>query len=489
MSGASDKSNFIDMDPIFCAKNIAVIGCSKNKVSGMKFIFAFELSGYFKKGGKAFPINPKYDELYGYKVYPSIFDPEIPDIDLAIIAVPAKFVPDVVRECGKKGVKFAVIFSSGFAESGNYELQKELDKAVNEVNHITRFIGPNCLGINAPHSGIHYYPGMTSVAGNVSYVSMSGGMTARLTTWLSSIGLGMRNVVSIGNSIDLSATDFINYFREDPETRIIALYLESIPDGRKFIEAIKKTTPIKPIILFKGGQSEVGGKAAKSHTGGLAGSIDIWKAMAKQYGVIITDHFEQFADFVTAFSVKYHLPPNRNVGIVLAGGGLGVEYADMCINQGLNVPEFTPETVKKLSEVFPSVNTSFQNPVDLGEYGYVPDFFKKALEIVAADPNISSLIMVKEAERFFVFEKVLGIENMEELTISSMSEVLENLKKPAFCSTSPNNLDMVSYEARLNFKVKMMKKNLAVIDYIPNVCQIIDRMVDYHKFLKFKCGK
>ena len=481
-SGAQDLET-VDLTTLFYPKTIAVIGVSKNKIGGIKFVFANQ--EFVQEGGKVYPINPKYQELFGFKVYPSLFDPEVPEIDLAYISVSAKLVPDIVRECGKKKVKFAVIFSSGFGESGNQKLQAELEDAVNEAKKSgTRFIGPNCLGINNPYSKIHYYPGMPTAQGNISYVSMSGGNTGRLAGWMVSQGSGFSNVVSIGNSVDLTPTDFLDYFREDPKTKVIALYLESIPDGRRFIEAVKRTTPVKPIVLLKGGQSDVGIQAVKSHTGGLAGSIDIWKALAKQYGMIFTDNFELFQDAITCFSVDYHLPKNENVCVLVAGGGISVEIADTCIRKGLKVPPLSEETQKALGKIFPPINTNFTNPIDTGEYGYVPEFFARALEVVAQDPNIETVLFVREAERFHIFAETMGRDDMKQVTIDSISKILKKVKKPMFCSTSPNGQEEIAHIARLEFKVSMLKENLPVIDFIPNVAKIIKEMIGYNRYLE-----
>ena len=483
MSSGSQDLPTVDLTSLFYPKSIAVIGVNKNRIGGIKFVFANQ--EFVKEGGKVFPINPKYKELFGFKVFPSLFDPEVPEIDLAYISVSAKLVPDIVRECGKKKVKFAVIFTSGFGESGNHKLQAELEDAVDEAKkNGTRFIGPNCLGINNPYSKIHYYPGMPTAPGNISYVSMSGGNTGRLAGWMVSQGGGFSNVVSIGNSVDLAPADFLYYFRDDPKTKVIALYLESISDGRRFIEAVKNTSAVKPIVLLKGGQTEVGVQAVRSHTGGLAGSIDIWKALAKQYGIIFTDNFELFQDALTCFSIDYHLPKNENVCVLVAGGGISVEIADICFRKGLNIPPLSEETQKALGKVFPPINTNFKNPCDLGEYGYVPELFAQALEIVAKDPNIDTILFVREAERFNIFEETMGRNDMKQVTIDSISKVLKKVKKPMFCSTSPNGQEERAYTARLEFKVNMLKENLPVIDYIPNVAKIIKEMICYNRYLE-----
>jgi len=483
MNSGTQVSLNTDLRTLFYPKTIAVIGVNKNRVGGIKFVFAnqeFVTQG----GGQVYPINPKYEELYGFRVYPSLFHPEVPDIDLAYISVQADAVPELIRECGKKRVKFVVIFTSGFGESGNMELQTQLENAIKDVKPYTRIIGPNCLGINNPYSKIHYYPGMPSAPGNISYVSMSGGNTGRLASWQVSQGLGFHNIVSIGNSIDLTPADFIFHFLKDEKTKTIALYLESISDGRRFIEAVRKTTLTKPIILLKGGQSEAGIRAVHSHTGGLAGSSDIWQAISKQYGIIYTDHFELFQDAVTTFSIDYHLPKNENVCVLVAGGGISVEIADSCIKYGLQIPSLSQETQQSLANVFPSINTNFHNPVDLGEYGYVPEFFAQALEIVAKDPHIETVLFVREAERFKLFQETLSRADMEEKTVESISNVLKKVQKPMICSTSPNVQNERAYGARFQFKINMLKRNLPVIDYIPNACKIIKQMVCYYRYLQ-----
>ncbi|MHA1734588.1 MAG: CoA-binding protein, partial [Promethearchaeota archaeon] len=323
----------VNFRPLFYPNNIAVIGVSNNPVGGLKYIVAHELSGY--EGG-LYPINPKYEEIGGRKVYPSLDAEGVPDIDLCVIAIPAKFVPDAVRQCHRKGVKFAIIFSSGFGEAGNEELDSELVRAIAEGP--TRVVGPNCLGVLNTESNVTYFPGMEYHEGNISIVSQSGGTTARLMAFLTSLGMGMANVVSIGNSVDLTVTDFLEYFKDDPRTEVVVLYMESIRDGRRFLEVLKEVTREKRVIVWKGGQTEVGGIAAQSHTGGLAGSYEVWKAALRQGGAIHGEYFEQVVDLVIACALKVPLPKNKKVGVVISGGGLCVEFTDTLIKHGLEVP-------------------------------------------------------------------------------------------------------------------------------------------------------
>ena len=470
-----------DFRKLFHPETVAVIGVSKNLVGGIKYVMALDNSGFIKAGGKVFPINPKYQELFNYKVYPSLDHPDIPEsIDLAIIAVPAPQVPEVVRSFNKK-VKFAVIFTSGFEESGEHQLQKELEKAVNEVD--TRIIGPNCLGIMQPYSKLTYYPQFPMPKqGKISYISMSGGTTARLAVMLDSEQIGFNNIVSIGNSIDVQPSELIQYFAEDGNTNSIALYLESIKNGREFFDVAKKLTKKKPIILWKGGKGEIGKKATMSHTGGLAGDYKIWQSMAKQAGIMVADHFEYFHDLILCASLEIKPVKSKNVGIIVAGGGIGVEFTDMAESFGLNVPELTKETQKKIAEVFQSVNTNFKNPVDLGEYGYVPEYFNKALKIMTEDPNIDSILFVREPERFDIFSVILKIPDMVKTTIDGIVEVAKQTNKPMFCNLSPNSLSPKAYKDRHNFKIKMLEIGIPVIDYLPNMIRLVADFADYEKY-------
>ena len=175
---------------------------------------------------------------------------------------------------------------------------------------------------------------------------------------------------------------------------------------------------------------------------------------------------------------------SENVCILVAGGGISVEIADICIKEGLIIPELAENTKEALAKIFPSINTSFRNPIDLGEYGYIPEYFAQALEIVAKDPNVESILFVREAERFHIFSGTMGRDDMEKVTIDSISDVLKKVKKQMFCSTSPNGQEERAHKARLDFKINMLRENLPVIDYIPNACKIIKEMVNYNRYLE-----
>ncbi len=493
---------------LFYPQKVAIIGASKNPVGGIKYYRALKTSGFLsqknnsegetsKMGGnqslevrknhnntnKVFLINPKFAEegLFGKEVYPTIQDPDIPKpVDLVIIAVPAKIVPDVLMECHQYA-KFAVIYTSGFGESGNEGLEEKLRETIYQID--TRVVGPNCLGILNPYSKLSVFPNWDMNKGTISYISQSGGTMARLYIYLGSQNIGFRNAVSIGNAYDISITEIMEYFYHDEKTHMIALYLESISNGREFYEVTKKISQKKPIVLLKGGQTDRGKSASFSHTGGMAGSFKIWEAMAKQNGIMTVDHFELFADLVQVVNIRPIPPKNLNVAILAAGGGIGVELTDNFENAGLNVIELKEETQNALAKHFPSVNTNFKNPIDLGEYGYVPSLFAKAMKIVLNDETVGSVVFVREPERFPIISKNIGIEDPGKQTTRSIQRILRRVDKPVFCNPSANSVSVEAFQMRKDFQDKMIAAKIPVINIFKNIPEIIKQLYRYGKFL------
>ncbi len=495
MSQESINSNPIleEFRPLFYPKSVAIIGVNKNPAGGLKYYRALSGDGYlpsekypeneYNRNNKIYLINPKYaDEgLFGLEVYSSLDDKRIKKpVDLVIIAVSAKHVPEALEQCNGKA-KFAVIYTSGFREAGEEELDIKLRDTIARID--TRVIGPNCLGVINPYSGLSVFPGWLMFKGGVSYISQSGGTMARLFLYNSTIGIGFNNVVSIGNAYDITINELLKYFQDDDMTEVVALYLESIDNGREFFKITRQLSKQKPIVLFKGGQTDTGNQATFSHTGGLAGSYKSWQALAKQNGIMLVDHFELFADMVQVATIQPIPPKNLNVCILAAGGGIGVEFTDNFVKAGLKVPELSQKTQEELAKSFPPVNTNFKNPCDLGEYGYVPTLFAKAMKIVLADPNIGSVVFVREPERFPILSANLGIEDPSKLTIDSLKRVLKRADKPVFCNPSPNKDTKESYALRKEFKDAMVAAGIPVIDYFINIPEIIKQLYNYGKFL------
>lgn len=390
-----------NLEKLFNPKSIAVIGASRNTESvGYGILKSLTrgcvLSSEYCRSfaGKIYPVNPKADYILGAKCYNSIGDIE-DYIDLAVIAVPAKIVPSVLRECGKKNVPFAIIISAGFAEIGEEgeKLQEQILKIAEESR--IRIIGPNCLGIIRPSNNLNasFAPTMPP-EGPVGFISQSGALADSIIDWAVEERYGLSALISYGNRADLDVHDFIEFMAEDEKTKAIAIYLEGLKDGRKFMEVCRRVSKKKPIIVLKGGKTESGSKAISSHTGSLAGSYNIYKAAFKQSGVVIAETVEELFDLAKALA--YQPPCKKNsIAIVTNGGGCGVLCADHCEEFGVHLAELKKSTIKKLDntgKMHPAY--SRRNPLDIiGDA--LPERYEAAINILLEEDYIHGLIVIQ----------------------------------------------------------------------------------------------
>jgi len=378
-------------DPLFNPEGVAIIGASNNpgKVGGMMMLST--LIGGFNTD-RLYPVNNKEEEIFGLRSYKTIKD--VPyRVDLAIICIPALGVKNVIEECIEKGVKFGVIISAGFSESGE-EGRKREEEIVKIARHGgMRIIGPNCMGIS--NSKVHLHALMNMLVpkeGNVSIVSQSGTIGSLTMATGSVEGMGFSKFVSSGNEADIHTEDLIEYLTEDKDTRIILAFIEGLRDGKRFLKIAKKACEKKPFIVIKGGITEEGAKAARSHTGSIAGSSSIYAALSKQTGIISAIDMNDLINLAKGFYML-PLPKGRNIGIVSAWGGIGVLAADSCAKEGLKIPNLSKKTIDLLNELLPPF-WSRQNPVDMtaaGIYGSW-DLFIEVNKLVLTDDNIDAVI-------------------------------------------------------------------------------------------------
>jgi acetyltransferase len=377
------------------AESVALVGASAKEGSfGRLFLEGLRDAGC----RRIHPVNPKREEILGFKAYPSIS--AVPDdLDLAILLTPTGAVLDLVKECVANGVKGAVVFASGFGELGaeGKRLESEIGRIGREGG--TRVIGPNCIGLFNPRAGIITYPqvlmkGIPKEPGSVGGFSQSGSFVDYLVWFLAEKGLRFSTVVSCGNECDLAAEDYLEYFGQDEQTQTIVAYMEGVKDGRRFFEVARDVGCRKPIVLWKGGMSEHGARAAASHTGALAGSAEVWRAMFRQTGIVDVSSVAEVVDCAVAF---HHLPLPRGprVGIIGGQGGTGVGTADNCYTLGLELPHLSERTVARLKEVLPPIGTSVGNPTDTGVASLLdPGLYEKAIEIVADDEGIDMILVI-----------------------------------------------------------------------------------------------
>ncbi|CAB3288722.1 Acetate--CoA ligase [ADP-forming] [Methanocaldococcus lauensis] len=369
---------------IFYPKSVAVIGASK--IEGkVGYAIMKNLKDF---NGKVYPINPKYDEIFGMKCYKSVLDID-DEIDLAVIVVPNIVVPKVLEECGKKGVKGAVIITAGFSEVGNYELEKKIKEIAKRYN--IRVIGPNCLGIMNTHINLNAtFAKIFPPKGHISIISQSGAVLNAILDIAPLLNIGFSKVVSIGNKVDIQESDLLEYFKDDEDTKLVVLYIEGLKDKR-FLKVAKELSKKKPIIALKSGRTEMGKKAAKSHTGSLAGEDVVYESAFKEAGIIRAYTFEELVDLIHLFSTQPVIDSN-DIGIITNAGGFGVLAADSCVDYNMKLPNFEDTTVDKLKDILPS-SATISNPLDIiGDA--TPERYKKVIEVLSEDKNIKGLLVI-----------------------------------------------------------------------------------------------
>ncbi|MHC1680212.1 MAG: acetate--CoA ligase alpha subunit [Methanomassiliicoccales archaeon] len=377
----------IQMRELFEPASVAVIGASaeKNKVSNIILGNIIE-SGF---QGSLYPINPRYPEIMGLKCYPRVTD--VPGaVEMAVVVVPAKFVLQVMEECGQKGVKAAVVISAGFKEVGleGAKLEKQLGEIAQRYG--MRVLGPNCLGlVNTHHHLNATFAQEGPREGNIAISSQSGAICVVILDWAANINIGFSKFISVGNKLDVDEGHILEYLREDPHTKVIGMYIEGTDRGREFLRQAELTTRVKPVIALKAGRTSSGAKAASSHTGAMSGSDKVYDAAMRQAGVVRVKNIEEMFDLLQAFSTM-PLPEGEGVAIVTNAGGLGVMAADACSDNGLTLASFEAATIEKLKQKLPPA-ASLYNPIDVvGDAD--AERYDHAIRTVMDDPNVACVV-------------------------------------------------------------------------------------------------
>jgi acyl-CoA synthetase (NDP forming) len=349
-----------DLALFFQPKSIAIVGAAhtEDKLGGVV------LKNLLRYRGKVYPVNPKYPELMGLRTYPKVED--IPgNIDLGIILRPAEEVPEILREFRGK-TQCIIVMSSGFAEVGESALQEEVRKTGKELGF--RILGPNCMGVYNPHKRLDTF--FLPVGrlprpkkGNVSVVSQSGAILSCVLGAVRDANAGISKAAGYGNAVDVSETDLYEYLATDKKTDVVVSYIESVGDGRKFVESAQRLLRQKPLVVLKSGKGASGQAAAFSHTGRLAGRYEVFHSIIRQFGIREASDFDELIDATKALSYQRPSGGNR-VCIITNGGGSGVLAADECLRQGLEVMKLPGEKKERLSAVFPHFY-GINNPVDL----------------------------------------------------------------------------------------------------------------------------
>ena len=470
-----------NLDLIFTPESVAVVGVStnENQDGAVGNVARIYLDALLRSdfSGRIYPINPKGGEVWGLKVYPNVKD--VPDaIDYVICCIPAALAPQLVEDCAVKGVKAVQFFTSGFSEGGTEkgrQLEAEICNLARQGG--VRLVGPNCMGVYSPEVGLTFAADFPRKKGAVGFICQSGGNAIyfiRLANWR---GVPLSKLVSYGNACDVNESDLLEYLVADPETEIIAAYIEGVKDGKRFDSALREAAKVKPVIVMKGGCTEAGSRAASSHTGSLAGSTEVWNGLIQQAGIVAVPTLEELADSLVTFT---HLPvfQGRRLGTIGLGGGATVVATDGYASAGFVLPSLPEELQQKLrSFIEDDAGVSIDNPVDLSSQ-YNDAVIYSAVRALADYSGIDIL----------VFNLPLGImpqypslpEENAILALDNVTRVHKETAKPMAVVVN-QLITGESWETAFACQQKCHEAGIPVYFSIDSAARAIDRFLRFHE--------
>ena len=374
------------LDPIFHPRSVAVVGAS-SKRGPASFVDHLIEQGC----PRVYPVNPRGGEIAGLPVYPTLASIPGP-VDHVISSIPASLVEPMLEEAGAKGVRSIHFFTAGFAETGEADRLALQDRIVRRAGELgVRLVGPNCLGLYVPASGLTFAGGCAKESGPVAFWAQSG-TNANTAIYDGQLrGLRFSKVVSFGNAVDVNAAELCRYALADPETEIVGTYIEGLPDARDLFAALRALAAEKPVALLKGGMTQAGARSTRSHTASLAGSAEIWRAAVAQVNAVLVDSMEEAIDMLVGWRYDA-VPRGGRVALVVGGGGVSVQGADDIAAAGLTLPDLSAATAEALREITPIAGTSIRNPVDTQAL-WRGVGLAATLEAIAADDHLDALIV------------------------------------------------------------------------------------------------
>lgn len=460
-----------ELDTLFKPKSIAIIGASSKELSIGNVIIKNLV--HFNYTGKIYPINPKEPEIRGIKAYSSIFD--IPDeIDLAHVIIPSKFVPQIIDDCGKKGIKSVIINSAGFSEMGEEGMSLQNAFLQNAKKYGVRIFGPNCQGIINCDPNYNAYCDFTFTfpkPGSISIVALSGGVGAFIMQSLFDLDIGMRMYASNGNACDISISDVVEYYGQDEGTKAIILYTEGFHNPNEFLETAKLVARKKPILAMKSGRTEAGAKAAASHTGALAGVDISTELIFEKTGVLSFTNEEEMCQAAMAFSTQ-PIPKGNRVGIITNTGGPAVIATDELVNAGLELPPLTENAINILKNT-QLPEATIGNPIDVVATGGGVHF-RSALDVLMNEEQIDSIFINFVTAPFTDTDDVAR----------NIVEVNQLKKKPIVCNFMTN----MSFE-RFQITAKILKDGgVPCYSFPTTAAKALGALYKFHKIQKREIG-
>ena len=465
-----------ELEPVFYPNSIAVVGASSNlSKAGSGWVMSLLSAGF---AGNVYPVGSSGGTIAGLRIFPRLT--LVPDnIDYVIVAIPRESVLEFLDECIAKKVKAVQFFTAGFSELGTEEGRK-LEKAMLEKARQGgfRIIGPNCIGIYCPEHKLPSPLGTLGKSGSVGFISQSGGIAAKLIEIGVARHIHYSKGVSFGNGIDLDASDFLQYLAADPKTKIIGAYLEGTRNGRRLFSTLKQIAKIKPLIVWKGGRTELGAQVAMSHTGSLASSATAWSSMFKQAGVIEVHSLEELADTLLIFQRLFPWK-GTNVAIIggLAdgGGGISVSASDVCAENGLTIPPLSSETGEKLRQLLGEVGSILRNPVDVSQaqpHG-LPRLFQ-AIDLIASDIAVDLILIQEDVDILLPVYSWQGLEEINQFFIKLASKY----NKPVIIVLPPGSAE----KERFEIEQKLLTASLPVFTSVERVAKAISKLIQYSRW-------
>ena len=467
-----------DLERAFHPKSVAIVGVPRSEANhppgytGYTFLRLLQQAGF---EGHIYPVNPNASVIADLKAYPSVT--AIPEpLDLVIVAVPLAAVPRVLEDCVAAGVVNVQIATAGFSETGE-AAGREMEAKVREIalRGGLRVVGPNCLGYHVPSARMQMYDKIVLAQGPVAFLSQSGGHGQGYVRIGPAFGIGFSKVISYGNAVMMDCTDFLEYLATDPETRIICMYLEGVRDGRRLVELVRQIDSHKPIVVWKGGLTASGARAAATHTGSLAGDGQIWDAFFKQTGAIQVGSIEEMAD-VSMTLLQLKPSPGARLAVLGGGGGNNVATADICAEEGLELPALSAETRARLLEFMTLINQSVVNPLDAGSVFASTALLLRALEALAADPLVDIIVLHMGADyaKWFSPQALAELKscivdfNNKGPTGKPVVAAIHEQEKPAEAA---------------EFVLDLRQAGITTYSSLRRACRALRRSAGYHRFV------
>lgn len=467
-------------DSFFRHSSVAIAGASTEYNIGHAFVQCMQDAGF---QGPVYPVNPAGGEIRGLKVYRRLAD--IPgQVDYVISCIPARLTPQLVTDSAAKGARVVSFFTAGYSESGRAEgreMEDDLLRAARAEG--IRLLGPNCLGLYCPDTGLSFASDFPREKGGVGFIGQSGGNAIFLIRTAGQRGVRFSKAVSYGNACDVDECDLMEYFIRDTDTRMVAAYIEGVRDGRRFCRVLRRLAAVKPVIVLKGGRTEAGAVAASSHTGSLAGRNESWEGLLKQAGAIPVNNLDEMADMLVTFSFLGRLR-GRRMGICGSNGGFSVATADDYIRAGFDLPQLDQQWQRQLHEAvarFCSTDAGMilKNPFDL-------------TNIASPEGQYAVMRTLAASERFDLLVAQVSISNSgwpgvdspfrqwPAMFLDALLSVQRDVGRPvaAILHSVTNTSE---FETVGPLQQKCQSAGVPVYDSIPRAALAMDRFVRYHQ--------